>query len=104
MRKSGAILTRRTQKLRDFYDLFMLDKAGFRIEDLREQILRKIKACLRYERYRANLEKNKKLLEMGAALEDPFERGLFVAELPRGFAGFLKGLTDSLRIVAVEVL
>lgn len=31
--KVRAILTRRVQKLRDFYDLYMLDRAGLRVED-----------------------------------------------------------------------
>lgn len=52
--KVRAILTRRAQKLRDFYDLFILDKSGFNTEKLREEIIKKTKACLRYRKYREN--------------------------------------------------
>lgn len=101
--KVRAILTRRAQKLRDLYDLFMLDKSGIKIKALRRQIIIKINACLRYKRYRANLEKNRSSLELTAVLEDPFERGLFVTRPSRGFDAFLKGLPDVLKDVMSEV-
>lgn len=41
--KVRAILTRKTQKLRDFYDLFVLDKKGIKIENQIEEIKRKIR-------------------------------------------------------------
>jgi len=55
--KVRAILTRQAQKLRDFYDLFILEKSGFQARRLREEIIKKTKACLRYKKYRENLEK-----------------------------------------------
>ncbi len=101
--KVRAILTRRAQKLRDLYDLFMLDKSGVKIKALRRQIVIKINACLRYKRYRSNLEKNRRSLELTAVLEDPFERGLFVARPSKDFDAFLKGLPDVLEDVMSEV-
>jgi predicted nucleotidyltransferase component of viral defense system len=101
--KVRAILTRRAQKLRDFYDLFMLYKSGYKIEPLREQIIVKIKACLHYERYRANLERNKKSLEFSAVLEDPFERELFVVKPPKDFDVFLRRLPDALKGIMNQV-
>ena len=101
--KVRAILTRRAQKLRDFYDLFMLDKSGYNIEALNEQIIVKIKACLHYKRYRINLERNRESLEFSTVLEDPFERGLFVARPPKNFDIFLKRLSDALKDIMNQV-
>ena len=94
--KVRAVLTRRAQKLRDFYDLYMLEKSGYKIEDLREQIVAKINACLNYERYRANLERNIKSFELSPILEEPFERDLFVVQPPKDFDSFLKRAPDRL--------
>ncbi len=98
--KVRAILTRRTQKLRDLYDLYMLEKAGFKAEVLREQIVKKTRSSLRYAKYRASLEKNRKSLKIVEALEDPYERSLFIEEPSidfERFAGRLEGvLRDTL--------
>ena len=101
--KVRAIVTRRAQKLRDFYDLFILDKSGYNIETLKDQIIIKIKACLQYKRYRTNLEKNRKSLEFATVLEDPFERELFVVRPPKGFDAFLKRLPDVSKDVMSKV-
>ena len=101
--KVRAILTRRAQKLRDFYDLFMLEKSGYKIEALKEQITVKIKACLRFKRYRTNLERNRESLEFSAVLEDPFERELFVVRPPKDFDIFLKRLPNALKDTVNQV-
>jgi len=101
--KVRAILTRRAQKLRDFYDLFTLDKYGFNAEKLREEIVKKTKGCLRYGKYRENLEKNKKSLEIKEALQDPFERSLLVKEPTSDFEIFLKNLLVFLKEVINSV-
>jgi predicted nucleotidyltransferase component of viral defense system len=44
--KVRAILARRVQKLRDFYDLFMPSKHGYKIEDLAKEIVEKVRASL----------------------------------------------------------
>ena len=94
--KVRAVLTRRAQKLRDFYDLYMLEKSGIKMEELNEQIVAKINACLNYKRYRANLERNIKSFELSSVLEEPFERGLFVVQPPKDFDSFLKRVPERL--------
>ena len=101
--KVRAILTRRTQKLRDFYDLFMLYKSGYEIEALKEQIIVKIKACLHYRRYRANLERNKEPLEFSAVLGNPFERELFITKPSKDFDVFLERLPGTLKEIMNQV-
>jgi len=97
--KVRAILTRRAQKLRDFYDLFMLDKFGFKIEDFKEEILKKTQPALHFKRYRANLKRNRESLELMGALEDPFERELLVTRPPKEFDAFLKRITKLLTTI-----
>jgi predicted nucleotidyltransferase component of viral defense system len=101
--KVRAILTRRTQKLRDFYDLFMLEESGCNLETVKEQTIAKIKTCLQFKRYRTNLERNKESIELSAVLEDPFERELFVAKPPKNFDVFLKQLPDALKDIVKRV-
>ena len=101
--KVRAILTRRTQKLRDFYDLFMLEKSGYNIGALKEETITKIKACLQFKRYRTNLERNKESLEFSAVLEDTYERELFVAKPPKDFDVFLKRLPNALKEIMNRV-
>jgi len=101
--KVRAILTRRAQKLRDFYDVFKLAEHGVRAEKLREEIAEKIRAALYYKKYRENLERNRKLLIGKDVLEDPFERELFIVKLPREFEHFLKEFIEELRNVASVV-
>ncbi|MCX8150746.1 MAG: nucleotidyl transferase AbiEii/AbiGii toxin family protein [Candidatus Bathyarchaeota archaeon] len=87
--KVRAVLTRRGQKLRDFYDLYVLEKSGYKIEDLKEQAVSKIRSCLNFSRYRANL-RNRASFELSSVLEEPFERSLFVVQPPEDFDLFLK--------------
>jgi len=88
--KVRAILTRRAQKLNDFYDLFILDKSRFEAGRLREEILKKTKACLRYKKYRENLEKNRESLKTREVINDTFERELFVIKPSKDFEVFLR--------------
>ena len=102
--KIRAILTRRVQKLRDFYDLFILYRHGFKAEDLKDEIVEKIRAALYYKKYRDALEKNKKALEIGKEiLEDPFERGLFLVKPTKEFEVFSKRLVKILKDIAIRV-
>ena len=99
--KVRAILTRRAQKLRDFYDLFILQKHGFKIEDFKSEILKKIEASLYYKKYRDALEKNKEKLEIGKKiLENPFERSLFIKKPENQFEHFLNDSPRELREIA----
>ncbi|GBC75384.1 hypothetical protein HRbin06_00702 [archaeon HR06] len=99
--KVRAILTRRAQKLRDFYDLFILQKHGFHAKDLENEIIEKIKASLYYKKYRDALEKNKEGLEASREiLEDPFERNLLVEKPQKEFDSFLEAFIETLRKIA----
>ncbi len=65
--KIRAILTRRVQKLRDFYDVFMLYKAGYDYSDVIDEAVEKIKFSMRFspERIRENLRANLELIGNG---------------------------------------
>jgi predicted nucleotidyltransferase component of viral defense system len=103
--KVRAILTRRAQKLRDFYDLFVLAMHGFRLRDLKEEIAEKVRASLYYKKHRNNLEQNKRELEINAGLlENPFERDLLVEEPGEDFEDFLKLAIDELKNVANDII
>lgn len=101
--KVRAIFTRRTQKLRDFYDLFMLDKYGFKAERLKEEIIKKTKASLRYKKYRENLEKNRESLEVAEAIDDSLERRLLVSQPTKGFEAFLRKLRRTLKSIMISI-
>jgi len=101
--KVRAIFTRRAQKLRDFYDLFVLDKSGFKVERLKEGIIKKTKASLRYRKYRENLEKNRESLEIAEAIDDTLERSLLVSQPTKGFEAFLRKLRRTLKNIMSSV-
>lgn len=103
--KVRAILTRRAQKLRDFYDLFVLSTYGFKLEDLRGEIAEKVRASLYYRKYRENLDRNRKELEVDVVtLEDPFERSLLMVKPRKDFEDFLKLAREGLREIADGVI
>jgi len=102
--KVRAILTRKAQKLRDFYDLFILDRHGFKVGQLTEEGVRKTRASLYYSKYRENFEANRKAIELDdAVLEGPFERNLFIVSPPAEFDRFLEELSIELRGIADRV-
>ena len=102
--KVRAILTRRAQRLRDFYDIFILDSHGFKVEKLSDEIIRKIKASLYYKKYRDNLERSRRAMKARRDLiEGPFERGLFIIKPPRNFERFLIKLLDILGDIANSI-
>jgi predicted nucleotidyltransferase component of viral defense system len=102
--KVRAILTRKAQKLRDFYDLFVLDAHGFKTEQVTDEITKKIKNSLYYKKYRSNLEANRRAMEYKLdVLEDPFERELFVVSPPKNFENFLTNLMKLLKEVANRI-
>jgi predicted nucleotidyltransferase component of viral defense system len=102
--KVRAILTRRAQKLRDFYDLFVLDSRGFKVEQLVEECARKTKVSLYYRKYRENFEDNRKAIELDEAVfESPFERSLFIVSPPTEFDRFIGELLKKLEGIAAKV-
>ena len=60
--KIRAILTRKVQKLRDFYDVFMLYRAGYDYSDFIDEVIEKIRFSMKFspertaENLRVNLE------------------------------------------------
>ena len=89
--KIRAILTRKKQKLRDFYDIFMLDPNLKTIGKLENEIIEKVKFALYYQKYRDALEKNKRIFSIGKEIiEDPFERNMFIIRPKEGFEQFLR--------------
>jgi predicted nucleotidyltransferase component of viral defense system len=102
--KVRAILTRRAQKFRDFYDLFMLNSHGFKVGQLAEESARKTRASLYYSKYRENFDANRKAIELDEAVsESPFERSLFILSPPVEFERFVKDLSVELLGVAGRV-
>ncbi|HDD33525.1 MAG TPA: hypothetical protein ENG30_00075 [Thermofilaceae archaeon] len=103
--KVRAILTRRDQKLRDFYDLYMLEKARLKVEDYAEEIARKLKPVLRYKRYREALERNRKRVDVSLeSMADSYELFLFVKQPDREkFRDFLARTSRKLREIMERI-
>ncbi len=102
--KVRAILTRQAQKLRDFYDIFMLEKYGIKTEKLREMIVEKVKDALRYKKYRRNLERNMKGLSTKEFIDDPFEKEMFIIKPPAEFYRFVERFVDLLKDIGESVI
>ena len=102
--KVRAILTRQAQKLRDFYDIFMLEKDGIKTEKLREMIVEKVKDALRYKKYRTNLERNVKGLSTKEFIDDPFEKEMFIIKPPAEFYRFVERFVDLLKEIGESVM
>ena len=102
--KVRAILTRQAQKLRDFYDIFMLEKHGIKTEKLREMIVEKVKDALRYKKYRENLEKNVKGLSTKKFIDDPFEKEMFIVRPSTEFYRFVERFVDLLKEIGESVM
>jgi len=105
--KVRAILTRQTQKLRDFYDIFMLEKHGIRTEKLKklkEMIVEKVRDALRYKKYRTNLERNVKGLSTREFIDDSFEKEMFIVKPPAEFYMFVERFVEVLKEIEESVL
>lgn len=101
--KIRAILTRQAMKLRDIYDVFMIEKSGVRMEEMREEVLAKIGAALRFKKYREALRKGAEALELENVLDDPSEMEMFVIKPEEGFYSFVGELENFLKKIAHEV-
>ena len=103
--KVRAILTRRAQKLRDFYDLYMLERAGLKIGDYMEEIACKLKPVLRYRRYREAFMRNRRELNVSLELmADDYELSLFVEQpARREFTSFLTRAGEKLREIVSSI-
>ncbi len=101
--KMRAILTRQAMKLRDIYDVFMIWKAGVRIEELKDAILEKIRFAMRFKKYRDALKASMETLNLESILEDPAEMEMFVVKPTEEFYSFAGELESFLKEVAREV-
>ena len=102
--KVRAILTRQTHKLRDFYDIFILEKHGIKTEKHEEKIVEKLKDALRYKKYRTNLEMNLKRLSTKEFVDDPFEKEMFIVKPPAEFYRFVEKFVDLLKEIGESVM
>ncbi len=100
--KVRAILTRQNQKLRDFYDIFMLGKHGVETEIFKEEVMDKIKEVLCYKKYRVNLERNVNGLSVN--IDESFERELFIAKPPAEFYKFFEEVKEILEEIGGSVM
>ncbi len=103
--KIRAILTRKVQKLRDFYDLFMLESIGLNAENYVEEITRKIKPVLRYKRYREAFDRVRKGVSISLeSMANSYELSLFVKQPDREkFKDFLIRTNKKLRKIVDKI-
>ncbi|GAH76942.1 unnamed protein product, partial [marine sediment metagenome] len=104
--KVRAILTRQGSSVRDFLDIyFILDKYKFKIEDFKNQIIKKtLFALILYKKYKENLEMRKELLISGDLFTLGEERDLLLIKIKKKdfynfinkFSIFLKNLTEEI--------
>lgn len=100
--KARAILTRQNQKLRDFYDIFILEKHGAGTEIFKEEVIDKTKDVLRYKKYRVNLERNVHGLSVN--IDEPFEREMFIAKPPKEFYKSIEKFVELLKEIGESVM
>jgi len=101
--KIRAILTRQAMKLRDIYDVFMIEKAGVRMEELREEILEKIAVAMRFRKYRDALMASMDAIDLESILDDSSELEMFVTKPGEEFYSFVSELENFLKEIIQEV-
>ena len=94
--KVRAILTRKVQKLRDFYDLYLLHNHGLNVPDYEDAIIKKVVPALRYERYLENFERNKAAFDEGFNILDEYELYLLNTKVDDRFVRFFDSLVDDI--------
>ena len=105
--KIRAILTRQGTKPRDFVDIYyILNKNEFTIEDIKNQIIKKILFALNhYDKYRENLEKKKELINSGELFTWGEEKKLLLIEIDNeDFYTFVKQFNMFLKNITKEKL
>lgn len=102
--KIRALLTRQAFKLRDVYDVFMIEKAGMKVENFREEIMKKIVAAMKFERYRKSVERSAESIELESVISDPYELEIFISKPESEFFSFAKKLENFLREIATSAV
>jgi len=91
--KIRAILTRRGVKARDFIDVYKIIKSeNIKLENFKKEIIEKIIAMLRFEKYQANLDKKQSMdfsVEINEKQIIKEEERILVVPLPEDFEKFL---------------
>ncbi len=104
--KIRSILTRRGVKARDFVDVYLISKKfGIKLEDLKEDMVDKIRFILSlYTRYRNNLAEKKKLLKTKEIFAWGNEKGLLLEAIyEKEFYSFLNDLIIFLQRIVEEI-
>jgi len=102
--KVRAILTRKVQKLRDFYDLYLLYKHGLKVSDYKETVVEKIIPVLRYEKYLENFRRNKASFDIEFNnILDEYELRLLNVELDDDFVRFFSSLFMEIKKILSEI-
>lgn len=102
--KIRAILTRKVQKLRDFYDLYLLYKYGLKVSDYGDAIVKKIIPALRYKRYLENFRRNKGSFDMKPNnILDEYELRLLNVKMDDEFGGFFNSLVKDIVEIIDEI-
>jgi len=99
--KIRAILTRQALKLRDIYDVFMIERAGVKMENFREEILKKLIIAMKFERYRKML-KDVRALELENVIGDPYELEMFISKPEEEFYSSARKLENFLKEIATN--
>ena len=96
--KVRAILTRKGVKARDFIDVYMIEKKeNLDVRDFKKQIIDKITAMLKFEKYRLNLGKKDTLI-----FQKGEEERVMLTSLPKDFDSFLKRFNSFLEEIKKE--
>jgi len=102
--KVRAILTRKVQKLRDFYDLYLLYKHGLRVSDYGDAIIKKVIPALWYEKYLENFRRNKATFDINAdRVLDEYELRLLNVMPDEDFLGFFNSLMKAIAGILDEI-
>lgn len=105
--KARAILTRRGVKARDFVDIYLISlKFGIKAQDLKEEIIEKIKLMLDfYQKYRRNLVQKIKTLESNDLFEWGTEKEFLLEDIDEEkFDRFVKKFQGLLRDIGKEIV
>ena len=97
-----AILTRKAMKLRDIYDVFIIEKSGVRMDELKEKVVEKITAAMRFRKYRKAIRTGMDRFDLEIALSDLYELDMFVIKPGEEFYFFANQLKEFLNDIIQE--
>lgn len=102
--KVRAILTRKVQKLRDFYDLYLMYRHGLRVSDYRDAVIKKTIPALRYGKYLENFRRNKASFDIRTgSILNGYELHLLNVEPDENFVSFFNFLVGDIAEILDEI-